>query len=366
MKSKIFKAIITIFLAAAVTISFVVIRQQQGLSQVKAIGDLTVDFGVPPGDPIFEVENLKPGDPAETRNIIVTNNASVIRPVGIRAEKTPESSIIDLTPALDLVISSSGTDLYGGGSPTGLKTMVDFFNETTPANGIELFNLNHGQTRTITITVTFMASAGNEFQSASVEFDIIIGIAFELPDECDDKDFAGPPIFGTQNNDTLVGTKNNDIIVGFEGNDVINAGSGNDCIIAGDGDDIVHGQNGDDVVFTGAGNDIVNGNNGNDTLFGEGGNDLIFGNNGNDFLDGGDGDDIIFGNNGDETVDGGEGNDILFGGNGNDTLNGEAGNDRIFGNSGNDILDGGEGMDYNDGGNGRDTCDAETEVRCEI
>src|SRR3990172_10301676 len=202
MKRKIFKIFITIIVAAAATLSFITIKQQQALSKVKAIGDLTVDFhlppGVPLGGPIFVINNLAPGYPPESHEITMVNNASVIRPVGIRGENKSPDGTNDLSPGLDLVISSGIIDLYGGSSPTGTKTLADFFNETTPANGIELFILNPGETKTITVTVTFKAESGNEFQSASVVFDVIVGISVELPEACQEIDITGSTIFGTQ------------------------------------------------------------------------------------------------------------------------------------------------------------------------
>lgn len=264
-------------------------------STVRAVGDLNVDWGVPDGQPIFVVTNFLPGD-SETRTVEIINGASTIRPVGVRGEPTDE--LKDLADILDFKISESGTDLYGGNSSGGPKTLTNFFAESSGIDGIKLFFINPVQTRSINFTVKFPEFAGNEFQNASIVFDIIIGIAIDIPDECEEITYN--PIFGTEKRDVLNGTDGNDLIVAFEGDDVINAKAGNDCLIGGAGNDIIHGQNGNDMVF---------GDEGDDRLWGDNGKDKIYGGSGNDRIEA---------NNDDDNVDGGAGNDDVNGGNGSD------------------------------------------------
>src|SRR3989344_1620918 len=58
-------------------------------SETEAVGDLTIDWGagITPPDPIFTVTNAAPGD-SETRSVLVTNNATSIRSVGVKGIRT--------------------------------------------------------------------------------------------------------------------------------------------------------------------------------------------------------------------------------------------------------------------------------------
>lgn len=312
---------------------------------VRAVGDLTIDWGVPEGEPIFMITNMTPGDDEE-RFVSITNDADTQRPVAVRGIKTSESG--DLSTQLDMVISRNGTPIYGTGSPTGAKTLAQFFAESAGPIGLPLFILNSGATSVLNFHVTFAEAAGNDFQDTSVIFDLTIGITAEIPAECNLVSFTGNPIFGTEGNDRLRGTNGNDLIFGFEGNDTINSSNGNDCVVGGPGNDTVNNSNGNDIVFGNEGNDRLNGGNGNDRMIGGPGNDTI---------DSGNGDDMVTGN---------EGNDIVKAGNGKDNVQGNEGNDDLTGNNGNDLLDGGADIDKATGNLGTDTCIAETKSSCEL
>src|SRR3989304_2133677 len=129
-----------------------------------AAGDLNITWdGVPDGDPIFVVENMLPGD-TEDRDVDVANGGSVPRDVGVRGVKTEETA--SFAAILDFVISEGGSDLYGGTSPTGPKTLQEFFDESTGPNGLFLSNLGKGDTTTYNFLAKFPSSAGNECQGA--------------------------------------------------------------------------------------------------------------------------------------------------------------------------------------------------------
>jgi len=278
---------------------------------VLAVGDLTVNWGVPEGDPIFVVANMKPGD-SETRNVTITNDAATNRPVGVRGVNTSETG--NLSEALDFTVSANGTDLYGGTSGSGSKTLQQFFDETQAIDdGIELFMLAPGESRTVTFRAEFLKASGNEFQGAEVVFNLIIGISIDLPPECSDQAFDGEPIFGTDGNDNITGTTGDDLIITFEGDDSVNAKDGDDCIVAGPGNDNVNGENNDDILFGEEGNDNLNGGKDSDRLLGGEGDDILNGKNGDDYLEGNIGDDELFGGNSDDMLKGGEGNDLLKG-----------------------------------------------------
>ena len=328
-----------------------------------AVGDLNVLWGVPDGDPIFVVSNMLPGD-TEDRDVDVANGGTVPRDVGVRGVKTEE--IASFAAILDFVVSEGGSDLYGGTSPTGPKTLEEFFADSSGPNGIFLSNLGNGDTTTYNFKATFPSSAGNEYQEAKVVFDLIIGIVSDIPNECSEIEFSGSPIFGTSGNDTIRGTRGNDLIFALEGNDKVFAWSGDDCIVGGTGNDELRGETGNDIIF---------GNEGDDKVYGAVGQDLLFGGSGNDLVKGENGEDVIFGNEGNDTMLGGNANDVMHGNTGNDQMNGENGTDQVFGDEDNDTLIGGngpdtlignDGTDSANGQNGADTCDAEVEVNCEI
>lgn len=328
-----------------------------------AVGDLNVEWGVPDGDPIFVVQNMLPGD-TEDRDVDVENNGSVPRDVGVRGVKTEE--IASFAAILDFVISEGGNDLYGGTSPTGPKTLQEFFDESGGPNGLFLSNVGNGDTTTYNFLATFPSSSGNEYQGAKVVFDLIIGIVSDIPGQCDGIEFSGSPIFGTSGNDTIRGTHGNDLIFALEGNDKVFAWSGDDCIVGGPGNDELRGETGDDIIFGNEGDDIVIGAVGEDLLFGGEGNDTVKGENNDDVMFGNEGNDIMKGGNGNDQIDGNEGNDNINGENGSDQVLGSADNDTLIGGNGPDSLIGGDGVDSANGQSGNDTCDAETETNCEI
>lgn len=314
MKKRIVRITALLLITAVITYAAGGFRLGSRNSTAYAVGDLTIDWGVPTGDPIYTLNNMMPGD-EETRVVDVTNNAPSIRPVGVRGIKTSETG--DLSGALTIEIAEGATTLYGP------KPLSDFFTDSSGPFGISLSQLDPGEDTTYTFTVTFPPDTGNEFQGKSVVFDLKIGISLEVPFECRTTAELWNPIFGTSGNDNITGTKGNDIIVGFEGDDRISGKEGSDCIIGGDGKDRIDGNDRDDVIFGDDGDDILNGNDGNDRMFGGEGNDRLIGRNGNDYIEGNEGDDTMRGRNGDDTLIGGDGNDRANGSNGTDTCDAE-------------------------------------------
>lgn len=333
-----------------------------------AVGDLTVDWGIGIGDvgPIFNISNFAPGE-TESRDVDVTNGAISSRPVGVRGIETSE--IGSISGVLNIVISKGGNDLYGGTSPTGPKTLAEFFTESSGPDGIPLSNLGPGSSTTYTFKITFDQNAGNEFQNTNVVFDLKIGISIPVPAECSDIDFdlsGGLPIFGTSGNDRINGTSGNDLIFAFEGNDKIFGHGGDDCIVSGPGNDEARGETGNDVIFGNERNDLLIGAVGNDKIFGGSGDDNIRGENNDDYIFGNEGNDKITGGNGNDLIDGGDNNDDLSGENGQDQISGGSGNDKLTGGAGSDTLLGNGGIDNANGQSGTDTCDAELETNCEL
>ncbi len=142
---------------------------------VRAFGDLLVDFHVPLGDPIFVVNNMAPGD-SEDRNVDVTNSGTVPRFISVKGIRTGGTGADPkIESVLDIVITN-GSPIYGTGSPTGSKTLLNFFQDSAAPNGIMLNILNSGDSKTYNFNVTFPTSAGNPFQDKSVIFDLTFGI----------------------------------------------------------------------------------------------------------------------------------------------------------------------------------------------
>lgn len=145
-------------------------------STVRAFGELTVDFGVPLGQPIFEVSNMAPGDD-ETREVDVHNNELTPRIVAVKGVRTGGvGADPKIETILDIVIYDGVTPLYGTGSSTGPKTLQNFFSDSTSDDGIQLNLINAGGDKTYNFKVTFPTFADNTFQQKSVIFDLIFGV----------------------------------------------------------------------------------------------------------------------------------------------------------------------------------------------
>lgn len=295
MKKRLIKITVLILFIATLIYFNGGLRLAGQTSTAFAVGDLTVDWGVPSGQPIFVVSNMLPGD-SEVRSVSITNESSFVRPVGVRGVKTSETA--SMSGILNFSIDDGSNQLYGPG-----KTLSEFFTESDDVSGLFLFNINPGETKTINFTALFPTTAGNEYQNAQIIFDLIIGISSDIPAECLDIKFAGVPIYGTANKDKLKGTNGNDLIIAFEGDDTVDGSNGDDCIIGGDGNDKLDGSNGNDIILGGAGDDKINASNGNDKVYAGEGNDTIDGSNGDDYIIGGLGTDNAKGGNGTDTCE---------------------------------------------------------------
>ncbi len=141
---------------------------------VKAFGDLTVNFHVGIGVPLFNFTNFSPGENV-TKPVDVTNGGSVSRMVAVKGNKTSGVGIPHLEDVLTIVIKDGATSVYGQGSPTGNKTVKDFFTDSSSTNGIVLGTIGVGGHTTYNMTVTFPQSSGNEYQGKSVVFDLTFG-----------------------------------------------------------------------------------------------------------------------------------------------------------------------------------------------
>jgi len=147
-------------------------------------GFLFADFALaqpPPLDvefettPLFNEINFLPDD-AVTRWVKVTNNSGQTQRIATEAinysNPVPTN---DLSRALTIVIKEGATDLYGGSSPTGPKTLFDFYQDSESYSEISLSDLVNGATTRYDFRISFPHEKENEWQNTTTTFDILIG-----------------------------------------------------------------------------------------------------------------------------------------------------------------------------------------------
>lgn len=316
----------------------------QSAFRVDAVGKLTFTFnGLPPNAPVFDVDDLKPGD-CYTRDVVAQNDGQSALPISVAANGIQNPD--DLGSVLFLTITEGAATLYGGPP----RTLNQFFADSTATvDGLYLSSLSPTHTTVYQFQVCMPKEAGNEWQKTKIVFDLNFGRnstptptptpSIPVPPECAPLQGKIDRVYhGTEGNDKIHGSIYNDLIYGYGGNDELDSSGGNDCVIGGDGNDILDPEDGSDIVVGGPGNDQIKGGSGDDVLYGNDGNDKITGGTGNDWLWGG------------------PGNDTLNGDSGDDHVYGEAGNDTLKGESGTDFLDGGADTDNLNGGSGIDSC----------
>lgn len=286
---------------------------------VRAFGVLSVDLGVPSGDPIFTVQNMLPGD-CEDRIVKIKNDGDETVPVAVHS--TNETDLDFLSRLMSLAISENSHGVVYS------NKLEQFFIDSDDLDGVGLLPLPPGEMMTYHFNICFDEAAGNEYQNTEVIFDLIFGETIspiELPAEC--TELAGKIQFtieGTEGDDELKGTSANELIIAKGGDDEVDAKGGDDCVIGGTGEDDLDGGTGKDIIVGGEGKDDLHGGSNSDTLYGDGGNDEIDGESGDDTIYGGPGNDEIKGKAGEDYLDGGADTDDLNGGSGTDTcVNGE-------------------------------------------
>jgi hypothetical protein len=138
--------IVVLCIAAAFFQNNKVFQSHHTFNRVRAFDDLSVDFNVPSGSPLFTIPDMKPGDPSYTRTITVRNSGQVRRMISVRGIRTGGTTMLpNIEHVLEIIISSGGIDIYGGSSPTGAKTVEQFFTDSFSATGILLGIINPSQ-----------------------------------------------------------------------------------------------------------------------------------------------------------------------------------------------------------------------------
>lgn len=148
-------------------------------STVRAFGELTVDFNsVLPGQALFDVDNMAPGDPPVSHDVDVHNGGSVARMVSVKADNiTYSGGTPNLDEALEIIIKDGINPIYGEGSPTNKKTLKNFFDESADPNGVQLNVIPSGGDKTYNFEVSFPSTDNdNPYQGKSVTFDLTFGI----------------------------------------------------------------------------------------------------------------------------------------------------------------------------------------------
>ncbi len=316
MKIQNIKLVFTLILTPFVIFGLFFIFKNRGDSKVKAYGALSVTF---PSTPVFNEQNLLPGD-CVNKEILVENSSDQDAVVAVRSKNEIDEN--GLSQVFNLEISENSDSLYN-------HPLSQFFQDSDDPDGVPLSTLAANNQTSYNFNVCFDQDAGNEFQEASVIFDLVFGEILdneiELPSECQHlRGIITTKIEGTPGNDHIKGTSASELIIGYGGKDYIHGNAGHDCIIGGDGDDKLKGGSGDDTIVGGDGKDFLWGQSGDDTIYGNEGDDKLWGNSGFDFLWGGPGKDELKGNSGDDYLNGQEDRDKLWGDTGRDTcLNGE-------------------------------------------
>lgn len=115
-------------------------------------------------DPLFLNADLKPGD-SITRWVKVTNHSGETKPVATEAINYPNPvPSDDLSRALNIVIKKGSSELYN-------SSLYNFY----LAGETFLSNINDGETIQYDFTISFPADKGNEWQTKTTYFDILVG-----------------------------------------------------------------------------------------------------------------------------------------------------------------------------------------------
>lgn len=243
------KILIILLILTTVGVLAILRRNQPSvnfITEAKQVGELTVTWLT---NPLFNETNFLPGDVTTPRTVTVFNGAAGIQPLGFRAEQTSVNPN-NFPEQIHLKIYENNIlkqDLL----------LSDFFNQSQNNGYIKFSDLAPGSTTTYKFIATFDQNAGNTFKNARVMFNISVGIAAEIPDQC--KYLLTNPatkfVFGTDKKETLTGGNYPNIIFGFGGNDMINGNNKDDCLIGGEGNDTIHGNNGKNFIDGGPGTD---------------------------------------------------------------------------------------------------------------
>lgn len=135
----------------------------------RAEGELLVTYqGLPISGPVFDVQNMMPGD-NEEREIVVTNQTADIQNIRVVVTRTGPDGQNDpkLETAIDFSVWENNSILFGP------EKLVNFFNHP---HGLALGLFLPNQTRTFVFKATLPFSTPNAYQEKQVIFDLLFGM----------------------------------------------------------------------------------------------------------------------------------------------------------------------------------------------
>ena len=178
--NKVFKTILTGSLTAFILIVGSLFFTDAALAEDPVdpnAGELVVEFNP---DPLFNGSNFLPGDSA-IGEVKAINGTAEIKRIATEAIDYPKDLLgdvpgNDLSQALIIIIrEKNGSDIYGGSSVTGEKTLADFYE-----NGeTYLSDISAGGTEEYEFEISFPESKGDEWQGTTTEFDVVVGFQGE-------------------------------------------------------------------------------------------------------------------------------------------------------------------------------------------
>ena len=140
---------------------------------VLAVDNLVVEFEKTPS--LFSETNFLPGNDV-SRWVKVANYSGQSQRIATEAINYPNPMPADdLSKALVFVIKEGATDLYGGSSPTGPKTLFDFYQDSQNYQEISLSDLANGADTQYDFVISFPSGGENKWQNATTTFDILVG-----------------------------------------------------------------------------------------------------------------------------------------------------------------------------------------------
>ena len=134
--------------------------------QAKAITDTSGDLQVTYDEPLFSSSIIWYPGLSVTKPITVKNIGGSTHTAYINASNTSQTG--GIADIYLFKITEGPTERYGGSDD---KTMKNFWD----AGKITLSDITAGNSTTYNITITMISSAGNEFQSKTAKFDLMIG-----------------------------------------------------------------------------------------------------------------------------------------------------------------------------------------------
>ena len=127
-------------------------------------------------DPLFGDNNFLPGDSAIGEAEVINGTAETKR-IATQATEYPKNISggvpdDDLSRALTIIIrEEGGSDIYGGLSPTGVKTLAEFYE----SGEVYLSSISSGETKTYEFEISFPTDKENKWQEATTNFNIVVG-----------------------------------------------------------------------------------------------------------------------------------------------------------------------------------------------